>query len=99
MKDEIKILFLKNVGNYLDGEVLKYLVKESDGEKYIVTDFPSVYNEPLNSIYNNICYDFDELSIPNQQRYQKYYIQLKRVNKNIYSAQTKTYQIKRNLFT
>lgn len=95
MKDEIKILFLKNVGNPLDGESFKYIV-EINENNYIISNFN---NTPINSCINSVCYDFDELSIYNQQRYEKWYIKLKRVNENIYSVQTKTYKIKRDLFT
>ena len=31
MKDEIRILFLQNVGNDLDGETLRYIVDVQDG--------------------------------------------------------------------
>lgn len=98
MKDVIRILFLKNIGNFLDGENFKYIVKK-DNDNFIVNDFPIVYNGYINKIITEICYDFDELSMYNQQRYQNYYVELKKVNNNIYSIKNKTYSIKRDLFT
>ena len=98
MKDVIRILFLKNIGNFLDGENFKYIVKK-DNDYFIVNDFPIVYNEYINKIITEICYDFDELSMYNQQRYQNYYVELKKVDNNIYSIKDKTYSIKRDLFT
>lgn len=95
MKDIIRILFLKNVGNYLDGENLKYFVKNNENN-YIVEEIPLIC---INNIKNNLCYDFDELSVYNQKRYEKFYIELKKVDDNIYSAKSKTYSIKRDLFT
>lgn len=95
MKDELNILFLKSVGNPLDGENFKYIVEIKENN-YIINNFD---NTPINKCINLICYDYDELSIYNQQRYEKWYIKLKRVDKNIYSTQIKTYKIKRDLFT
>lgn len=95
MKDIIRILFLKNVGNYLDGENLKYFVKNNENN-YIVEEIPLIC---INNVKNNLCYDFDELSVYNQKRYEKFYIELKKVDDNIYSVKSKTYSIKRDLFT
>ena len=86
MKDVIRILFFKNVGNYLDGEENNYIIK-----KLVTND--------KNFNINDLCYDFDELYIYNQKRYEKFYIELKKVDNNIYSIKNKTYSIKRNLFT
>lgn len=95
MKDVIRILFLKNVGNYLDGENFKYIVINNKNN-YIVKNF-EFNNKNIN--IDNLCYDFDDISIYNQKRYEKFYIELKKVDNNIYSAKTKTYSIKRDLFT
>ena len=97
MKDEIRILFLQNVGNDLDGEKLKYIVDIQD-ENYIIQPFINKDNV-LNHIFHKVCYDFDELSVYNQQRYEKFYIQLKRVNGNVYSVRQKTFQKRNQLFT
>ena len=99
MKDEINILFFKNVGNNLDGEDFKYIVKKGDNDEYTIEEVPIVLKDHLSSLNEYLCYDYDELSIYNQQRYEKFRINLKRVNNNIYSVQTKTYQIRKNLFT
>ncbi|MCI5552909.1 MAG: hypothetical protein MR388_03640 [Tenericutes bacterium] len=97
MKDEIRILFLQNVGNDLDGETLRYIVDVQDGNYKIQ---PFIKNEKtLNYIFHKVCYDFDELSFYNQQRYEKFHIQLKRVNGNVYSVEQKTFQKKNQLFT
>ena len=98
MKNIVRILFLKNVGNPLDGEKLKYIIS-NENNIFTIEDIPLFYNGKINSIINKLCYDFDELSIYNQQRYEKFYIELKRVNNNIYSTTEKTYSIKRDLFT
>lgn len=99
MKEEMRILFFKNVGNHLDGEDLKYIAVQKADNTYEISETPPVLNGFFSSISNYLCYDFDELSIYNQQRYEKYYLQLKRINDNIYSVQTKTYQIKRQSLT
>lgn len=98
MKEIIRILYLKNVGNYLDGENLKYIVT-NDNDNFIINKFPQFYNGKINDIFNNLCYDFDDLSIYNQKRYEKFYIELKRVDNKIYSNKNKTYVINMNLFT
>lgn len=95
MKDVIRILFFRNVGNYLDGENFKYIVTNNENN-YIVKDFEFNYK---NINIDDLCYDFDEISIYNQKRYEKFYIELKKVDNNIYSIKNKTYSIKRNLFT
>lgn len=95
LKDVIRILFFKNVGNYLDGEEFKYMVINNENN-YIIK---KLVTNDKNFNINDLCYDFDELSIYNQKRYEKFYIELKKVDKNIYSIKNKTYSIKRNLFT
>lgn len=97
MKDEIKILFLNSIGHYLKNENLKYIVNY-DNDNYIVNKFPIIYTGHINSIFNNLCYDFDELSNENKKKYGDLCIILKRINNNVYSVQTKTYSIKRFYF-
>lgn len=99
MKDEIKIVFFKQIGFALDGEKLKYIaVKREDGT-YQINEAPNCLYGVFSALTDYLCYDYDELSIYNQMRYEKYYIPLKRVNVNVYSKQEKTYQKKRELFT
>lgn len=96
MKDTIRIIFFKNIGDFLDGENFKYIVKQNNGH-FIINEYNDQYN--FNDYIKEICYDFDELSMYNKQRYEKSYIELKRVDNNIYLIKNKTYFIKRNLFT
>lgn len=96
MKDTIRIIFFKNIGDFLDGENFKYIVKQNNGH-FIINEYNDQCN--FNDYIKEICYDFDELSMYNKQRYEKSYIELKRVDNNIYLIKNKTYFIKRNLFT
>lgn len=91
MKENINILFLKNVGNYLDGENFKYLAVFIDDENYILKDLPIAFKGHMSALSEYLCYDYDELSDLNKRRYQNQYKALKKVNDNIYSVQTKTY--------
>lgn len=92
MKENINILYLKHVGNYLDGENLKYLAIEKDEEHFIIRELPHTFNGYISSLYEYLCYDYDELSLRNKNRYKNYYKCIKKAdNKNIYSLETKIY--------
>lgn len=99
MKENINILFLKHVGNHLDGENLKYLVIQKDENNYIIKDIPITFTGYISSLSDYLCYDYDELSNLNQARYEKMYKSLKKVNTNIYSIQTKKYVKRKQSFT
>ena len=99
MKDEIRIIFFKQIGFALDGEKLKYLAVKKDDDTYQISEAPNCLYGVFSALTDYLCYDYDDLSMYNQMRYEKYYIQLKRVNVNVYSKQEKTFQKKRKLFT
>ena len=99
MKDEIRIIFFKQIGFALDGEKLKYLAVKKDDDTYQISEAPNCLYGVFSALTDYLCYDYYDLSMYNQMRYEKYYIQLKRVNVNVYSKQEKTFQKKRKLFT
>lgn len=99
MKDEIRILYLKDTLKYLSNENLKYLVFINDDNNYVLNPTPPCFNGHLSALKDYLCYDYDKLSDINKKLYINSYIQLKRVNDNIYSSETKTYRLKRQLFS
>ena len=80
--ENINILFLNKIGNYLDGEKLKYVVFQFDEKNYIVQKLD--LNVEQNVPRDFLCYDFDLLSPMNQNRYEKFVISIKKEKYIIY---------------
>ena len=70
MKDEINILFFKNVGNNLDGEDFKYIVKKGDNEEYTVEEVPIVLKDHLSSLNEYLCILFEMYYVMTLMNYQ-----------------------------
>ena len=99
MKDEIRLLFFKHIRVDLDGEKFKYIAVKRDDDMYQISLAPNSLISVFSPLSDYLCYDYDELSIYNQMRYEKYYIEVKRVNVNVYSKQEKTYKRTRESLT
>lgn len=96
-KDNINFIYFKEVGNPLDGEKINYIVIKHNNE-YIVKEVddknPLIYKIP-----NYIAYDYDNLSIYNQIRYDKIVHSIEKVDDNIYRDSEKKLSKHNNLFT
>lgn len=94
IKDEINVLFLKDVGKLLIKEEINYLI--IDKESHVdVKLLPIVHNDYLGVLYDYLAYDYDKLNPLYQQKYRFYFKKLKKDKDNIYHYETKTY-IKKN---
>lgn len=90
MKNIINLVYLKDIGFYLDGENIKYYV-EFDGQNYKIRELPTTYSGHLSMIYDKLCYDYDDFNIKNKNRYTYYLKSMKKIDNNIYQIQTKRY--------
>ena len=90
LKEKINILFLKDIGEYLKNEEIKYVVYDLDG-KLEVKPLPIFYTNYLYNLYNYLAYDYDELSEKLKLKYIFNYKSI--IKKNIfYEYETKKYE-------
>ena len=68
MKNEINILYLKDVGGFLKNEQINYIVTNI-GNEINIQKIPAIFNYHLATLYNYLAYDFDNLSSINKEKY------------------------------
>lgn len=95
MKDKINLLFYKDIGTFLKGEELKYIVCPIENG-IVITHLPHTINERISSIKDYFAYDYDELCPLNQDLYEEEYKPVIRNPNGSYDYDTKKYNLKRN---
>ena len=68
IKEDLHILFLKDIGHLLLEEEIKYMIVENE-DKIDVKELPIYYNDYLYLLYDYLAYDFDELNPDTQKKY------------------------------
>lgn len=68
LEDKINILFVKNVGHLLKNNNIRYIIFKYDN-LLEVQFLPIFYNGYLVNLYNNLAYDYDELSDELKEKY------------------------------
>lgn len=85
MEKEINILFLSDIGYFLDNEDIHYIVENNNNQYYI------------SNIYTKLAYDYNLLSDNNKYIFSNKLKKFIKNNDNTYSLVTKEYQIKRKI--
>ena len=94
IKEDLHILFLKDIGHLLLEEEIKYMIVENE-DKIDVKELPIYYNDYLYLLYDYLAYDFDELNPDTQKEYLLEMKHIKMNKNNNYQYETKKY-VKKN---
>lgn len=94
IKEDLHVLFLKDVGHLLLEEEIKYMIVENE-DKIDVKELPIYYNDYLYLLYDYLAYDFDELNSDTQKKYMLEMKHIKINKNNNYQYETKKY-VKKN---
>lgn len=95
IKDEINVLFLKDVGNLLMKEEINYLIIDKENSVDVKL-LPIVHTDYLGVLYDYLAYDYDKLSPLYQDKFKFHFKHLKKDKDGIYHYETKTYTKKNN---
>lgn len=94
--ENINILMFRDINELLNGENLNFVIHEYN--EYIeLKEFPYIFRDNLNLLYDMAAYDYDQLSKENQEKYRFSYKTLKKINSNKYKIETKKYIKKRKI--
>lgn len=94
IKDEINILFLKDIEKLLMKEEINYLI--IDQENHVdVKLLPIVHTDYLGVLYDYLAYDYDQLDSLYQEKYRFHFKKLKKDTHGTYHYETKTYTKKK----
>lgn len=96
MEKEINILFLSDIGYFLDNEDMHYIVENNNNQYYIST-VPIIFKDYISNIYTKLAYDYNLLSDNNKYIFSNKLKKFIKNNDNTYSLVTKEYQIKRKI--
>lgn len=95
MRENINILLYSDIGHYLDGEDVDFLVCQND-ETFLVKNLPITLNRYMSSIKPYFAYDYDKLSDVYKNFYQDKYKSLTLQPDKSYKLKTKSYTFKKN---
>ena len=96
MEKEIDILFLSDIGYFLDNENIRYMV-ENDNNQYYISSVPIILKDYISNIYTKLAYDYNTLSDNNKNIFSDKVKKFIRDKDNTYSLVTKEYEIKRKI--
>lgn len=94
IKDDLNILFLKDIGHLLLKEEIKYMIVEKE-DSLDVKEIPIYYNDYLYLLYDYLAYDFDQVNSDIQKKYILKMKHIKMDKNQKYQYETKTY-VKKN---
>ena len=92
MKEQLRLLFFKDIGGFLKKEQVKYLAI-SDDNFYYVKELPLVYNEYISALKEYFAYDYDEINPIYQEIFDDKILNLTQVDDNKY-IKTKVFKKK-----
>lgn len=96
MEKEIDILFLSDIGYFLDNENIHYIV-ENDNNQYYISYVPIIFRDYISNIYTKLAYDYNTLNDNNKNIFNNKFKKFIKNNDNTYSLVTKEYKIKRKI--
>jgi hypothetical protein len=86
MKDNFRFIRVSTIGKFLPNIERRYLVKQFSSDEVFIQYEPSFYYGHLSEISDLLCYDFDDLAVSLQEKYQNDIENYTKIEGNLYKV-------------
>lgn len=84
MRENLKLLFYKDIKRLLTLETPEYLVRQTENDDFIIEEIPLMKNKNIYYLFDMLCYDFDLLTQKHQEEYKTLVKEVKKKENNLY---------------